>query len=233
MSIGPALTFTYPHVMHHILFIGEGTLYHHALLAVLQKELQELNVTISLADHPTNGCLNSNNDHSKLLLLFELQPNNMSSLESIRKICSQYPDALRMVILENVSNSNLKWCNSFGIKGYLQKHSGLDEFINAVKQMLNDGWYCSSHILKTLTAGNTFNLSKNSLILTQREMEILKLICEALNSEQIARQLFLSKRTVEWHRTNLLSKTGCKNSAGLVAYAWQLQNTTLREFQSR
>ena len=58
-----------------------------------------------------------------------------------------------------------------------------------------------------------------SAALTKREIEILELICKELSTEEIASRLFVSTRTVDGHRVNILSKTGCKNVAGLVVYA--------------
>jgi DNA-binding NarL/FixJ family response regulator len=55
--------------------------------------------------------------------------------------------------------------------------------------------------------------------LSAREKEILQLICKEYNNNEIAEQLFISVRTVEGHRNNLLTKTGCQNTAGLVLFA--------------
>ncbi|MBS1741727.1 MAG: response regulator transcription factor [Bacteroidetes bacterium] len=55
--------------------------------------------------------------------------------------------------------------------------------------------------------------------LTKREIEILELICKEFSTEEIASRLFVSTRTIDGHRVNILAKTGCKNVAGLVVYA--------------
>lgn len=219
--------------MHHIVIIGEGTLYHHALVAVLQKELEALPVSISLANNPSISCLSAYAENSKLLLLFELHANSTDSREQVKKICSQHPHALCMVILENASRTTLQLCSTMGIKGYLHKDCAVVELTSAIKQMFLEECYCSGKILQHIALNDCTVLSTTRHRLTQRELEILQLICAAFSSEQIAQKLFLSKRTVEWHRTNLLSKTGCKNSAGLVTYAWQLQNMGQGEHQSR
>ena len=63
------------------------------------------------------------------------------------------------------------------------------------------------------------NRSKKKDIFSSRELEILELICNQFTTPEIARKLFISPRTVEGHRNNLLQKINCKNTAGLVAYA--------------
>ena len=65
--------------------------------------------------------------------------------------------------------------------------------------------------------------STNNISLTKREMEVLQLICKEQTSAEIADLLYLSPRTVENHRKNLLEKTGAKNTAGLVIFAIQNQ----------
>jgi DNA-binding NarL/FixJ family response regulator len=57
------------------------------------------------------------------------------------------------------------------------------------------------------------------LDLSPRELEILKLVCENLTNEEIAEKVNLSYDTVKWHRSNILSKTGCKNALGLLIFA--------------
>jgi DNA-binding NarL/FixJ family response regulator len=62
-------------------------------------------------------------------------------------------------------------------------------------------------------------LRTDAVKLSTRELEVLKLICDGFSNAEIAEQLFISHRTVDRHRANLLSKTGCKNSTSLVMYA--------------
>ena len=68
-------------------------------------------------------------------------------------------------------------------------------------------------------SGDIKNLNHIAIELTNREKEILVLLCKELTNAEIAEQLFISSRTVEGHRNNLLLKTGCRNTAGLVIFA--------------
>ncbi len=75
------------------------------------------------------------------------------------------------------------------------------------------------NILSNMRAGNKTEPEVPDNEISEREMEILYHVCLGLSNQEIADKLFISKRTVDKHRANLLSKTGCKNTAALVMYA--------------
>lgn len=107
-----------------------------------------------------------------------------------------------------------------GAKGFMLKNSGIDDVETAIKTVINGHNYFSPEILESLirSFGKQEEKEKTSR-LTEREEEVLFLICKGLSNQEIADKLYLSKRTVDKHRENLLSKTQAKNTAGLVIYA--------------
>lgn len=107
-----------------------------------------------------------------------------------------------------------------GAKGFLLKNSGIGEVEEAIKIILSGGNYFSQEILEKIIKGiiKPKKTQKNEE-LTDREREVLYLICKGHSNKEIATILQISKRTVDKHRENLLLKTGCKNTAGLVMYA--------------
>ena len=107
-----------------------------------------------------------------------------------------------------------------GACGFLLKNSNFQEVEKAINDVYNDKSYISIEILNNILK----QPQKTSLInvneeLTEREDEILLLICKGLTNNEIADRLGLSKRTVDKHRENLLMKTQSKNTANLVIYA--------------
>ena len=109
-----------------------------------------------------------------------------------------------------------------GAKGFLLKDSEFDELVEAVKTVHEGGTYFSASLLASLS--NSLKISDRQPIdeqdrLSEREVEILVAICRGLSTQEIADQLFISKRTVDKHRANILEKSGCKNSTSLVVYA--------------
>lgn len=112
-----------------------------------------------------------------------------------------------------------------GAHGYLVKDSDPQEVIQAIRSVHDRGSYINQQVL--LAIQNKLNgkaqkakfANTADQLLTKREIEVLELVCEQLTAEQIAEKLFISVKTVNGHRNNLLSKTGSRNVAGLVLYA--------------
>lgn len=107
-----------------------------------------------------------------------------------------------------------------GASGFLPKDSSIDEVLEAIRCVCEGGTYFSDTILSTLsTQLHSEENSEAEENLSTRELEILLAVCQGLSNQEIADQLFISKRTVDKHRANILEKTGCKNTASLVVYA--------------
>ncbi|MBN2615401.1 MAG: response regulator transcription factor [Bacteroidales bacterium] len=105
-----------------------------------------------------------------------------------------------------------------GARGYLLKSTPVRELIKAVK-LVHEGSVYLGKGLPDFYARERKPKSGFDPILTHRELEVLKLICQEKNTREIADQLFISLHTVETHRSNLLQKTGARNIAGLVKWA--------------
>ncbi len=106
-----------------------------------------------------------------------------------------------------------------GACGFLLKDSGIDEVIEAIEQAMMEGSYFSPQLLMSITRHMHLDETTSDDPLSEREKEILMAICRGLSNQEIADELFISKRTVDKHRANILEKTGCKNTAALVVYA--------------
>ena len=109
-----------------------------------------------------------------------------------------------------------------GAASYLPKNSEPQEVITTIREVAHKGYYYNDYVM-SIIRDNMINKERKKTLreikLTKREKEILQLICEQYTTAEIAKQLFISPRTVEGHRNNLLEKTGAKNIAGLVIFA--------------
>jgi DNA-binding NarL/FixJ family response regulator len=116
-----------------------------------------------------------------------------------------------------------------GVSGYLLKDSDPDEVERAIRKVMDEGVYLNEFVSRAMlrkmtnkpTVAKQPTLYNSKILLSEREKEVLKLICEGMSTAEISDRIFLSPRTVEGHRLRILEKTGTKNTAGMVAYAFK------------
>ena len=104
-----------------------------------------------------------------------------------------------------------------GAKGFLLKDSSIDDVFAAIEAVSNNEEYICKEVMQAFSGAMRRNNEAD--ILSEREVDVLLGICRGLSTQEIADKLFLSKRTVDTHRANILEKTGSKNTASLVVYA--------------
>ncbi|MCK4991608.1 MAG: response regulator transcription factor, partial [Bacteroidales bacterium] len=103
--------------------------------------------------------------------------------------------------------------------------SGAEELEVAIKEILSGGTYFSQKLLQNIVITKSNQTEKKipevTVKISQREQEVLKLICSGCSNTEIAEKLGISLRTVEGHRSNMINRTGVKNSIQLVLYAYK------------
>jgi DNA-binding NarL/FixJ family response regulator len=157
------------------------------------------------------------------IILLDLSMPEMNGLEALKILKEDHPK-IKVVILSSheVENFILATIQA-GANGYLAKNAEPEEVELAISEVYKNDFYFTMPMLAIMRKGLVKKASLVSLDnennLTAREKEVLKLICKQFNSHEIAEKLFLSNRTVEGHRNNLLLKTGSRNTAGLVLFA--------------
>ena len=104
-----------------------------------------------------------------------------------------------------------------GAKGFLLKDSSIEEVFAAIEAVMRGEEYICHEVMQALSGAMRRN--EDAEVLSEREVDVLLGICRGLSTQEIADKLFLSKRTVDTHRANILEKTGSKNTASLVVYA--------------
>ncbi len=157
------------------------------------------------------------------IILLDLSMPEMNGLEALKVLKEDFPE-IKVIILSSheVENFILATIQA-GANGYLAKNAEPEEVEMAIREVVKNDFYFTMPMLAIMRKGLVKKAPIVSLDnednLTAREKEVLKLICKQFNSHEIAEKLFLSNRTVEGHRNNLLIKTGSRNTAGLVLYA--------------
>ena len=104
-----------------------------------------------------------------------------------------------------------------GAKGFLMKDSSMEEVFAAIEAVMSGEEYFCQAVMQSIS--NAMRRHDDIDALSERETDVLIGICRGLSTQEIAEELFISKRTVDAHRANILEKTGSKNTASLVVYA--------------
>lgn len=152
------------------------------------------------------------------VVFMDISMPNVGGEEATRKALSLCPD-LKIVTLSMFGEeSYYTRMVEAGAKGFLLKDSSIEEVFEAIDTVVAGGDYFSQRLLSSMS-NRLRGTELSSGELSSREIEILLAICRGLSNQEIAEELFISKRTVDAHRANILEKTGCKNTASLVVYA--------------
>jgi DNA-binding NarL/FixJ family response regulator len=158
------------------------------------------------------------------VVLMDIKMPVMDGIEATKKALELFPDLKVLVISMFGEEEYLVRMLEAGIRGFLLKNADEDELRNAIAMVHEGKNYFSHELLPALTNSfmkkKTYNNEKQNITdkLTRRELEILDLICKGYTNKEIADACFISHRTAGGHRANLLEKTGCKNTAELVAF---------------
>ena len=144
---------------------------------------------------------------------------DMDGLTLVKQAKALRPDLKILVFSMHDEAAMIKDMLSAGVDGYVLKKYAQQELLNAVHTVASGRQFWSAEVSRALlTALQPQETHENQI--TERELEVLKLLAQELTSKQIAEKLFISERTVETHRKNLMRKIGANNSIGLVRYAY-------------
>ncbi|HBS86210.1 MAG: DNA-binding response regulator [Bacteroidetes bacterium GWF2_38_335] len=157
--------------------------------------------------------------HEKVdIALMDISMPVMDGIEATDIAMAEKPD-FKIIALTMFGEEEyyLKMINA-GVKGFLLKDSDIKIVTTAIEEVMKGNNYFSQEILLKLVVHKE-KMQKEPELLSEREIEVLTLICKGMSNQEIADKLFVSKRTVDKHRENLLGKTQSKNTASLIMYA--------------
>lgn len=158
------------------------------------------------------------------IILMDLNMPILNGVEATKVIREKHPDIHIIALTSYNSTSFILSMIRIGAAAYILKNENPDSLILAINGVFENGFYYDRKVLEVLKE-NAIHPTRSREIqfkyaqLTDRELEVLELICRQFTTVEIGGKLFISPRTVEGHRNNLLQKTGMKNVVGLVVYA--------------
>lgn len=160
------------------------------------------------------------------VLLLDLKMPVMTGIDAAAVLRKEFPDTHIIVVSSHISKAFILNMIEVGAAAYLGKNAHPDEVAETIRTVFEKGFCYNAMTLEVIrdniTGKHPVKPQRSfDVELTGRELEVLQLICREHTNQEIADTLFISSRTVEGHRNNLLSKLGCRNTAGLVVYALQ------------
>lgn len=197
----------------------------HALIRDAIKAYFKENTEFELAGEAKNGiqALDLMKENQYDLVLSDINMPEMDGLELMKNIKSDYPDQKVLVLTMFNDNAQIKKMIELGANGYILKNATKSELFEGITKIIDGDDYFSKEVYESLINSISKRKEKKRLTfevpLSDREKEVLVLVANEFSNQEIADKLFISIRTVETHKRNLLEKTGCKNVAGLVMYA--------------
>lgn len=149
----------------------------------------------------------------------------MDGVVCTKEITKEWPEIKVLALTMMSDNQHIKQMMNAGALGYILKNCTEEEVKDALRTVASGETYYSEEVTETVMASMMKRKPMKTshmvvdLPLTEREKEVLRLIIKEYSNQEIADELFISPRTVDAHKRNLLEKTGSKNVAGLVLYA--------------
>ena len=153
--------------------------------------------------------------HQADLALLDLEMPVMDGVETLKAIREEFPDIPAIILTMSSDVIRLQEAIKQGARGVLFKTASMNEFKDAIEKVCQGGTYFSSEVASLLLTAP----QNTSDRLSERETEILQLIAQGMSSNEIGEKLFISPRTVDTHRNNLIQKLEVRGIAGLIRYA--------------
>ncbi|KGL61990.1 response regulator transcription factor [Polaribacter sp. Hel1_85] len=161
------------------------------------------------------------------IILMDLKMPEINGVEATKVIHKTHPDIKIIALTSFGSKSFITNMIDVGASSYLLKDTTPKMVIHTINEVSEKGFYYDEKVLTIIheniisSSGKRIKSDLDKKLLSKREIDVLELICAQHTTTEIAEKLFISPRTVEGHRNNLLLKTQSKNVAGLVIYGIQ------------
>lgn len=159
------------------------------------------------------------------VVLLDLHMKELNGIDTTTILKKEFPDLKIIVVSSYYKKTFMGYMLKLGVNAFLPKGILPEQLAEAIEDVYNKGYYFVEEQIEVMrnqisskTPAPSFSSEEE---LSEREIEVLKLICQQCTALQIAEKLFISPRTVEGHKSNLLLKTSARNLAGLVIYAVQ------------
>ncbi|TGD56647.1 response regulator transcription factor [Flavobacterium humi] len=207
-----------------LILVDDEVLFRKGISFLLEREKN-----IKIIFEASNGSeliefLHKTDEHPDIVIT-DLKMPTLNGVETTKIMHNDFPHIKIIALTSYNTKTFVANMINVGAVSYLMKNTTPQELLTTINEVASKGFYYNDYVMKiihdNISVGKKTKSNFDTNYLTARETKILQLICEQKNTVEIADQLFISPRTVEGHRNNLLLKTESRNIAGLVVYAIQ------------
>jgi len=206
--------------MKNILLVDD-----HPLMRVGVKSILDQRDDIHIVGEAGDGrtALKITEEEKPDIVIMDISMPNLNGIEATRQICKQHPDTRIIVLTVHSSKQFVQKMLKAGAYGYLLKDALYTELEQAIDAVTKDEVFLSSKVARTVVNDYISDKSPESnpefKNLTTREREVLQGLAEGKSAKEIASELYVSPKTIETHRKNIMDKLNIRNLADLIKYA--------------
>ncbi len=162
-------------------------------------------------------------------ILMDLEMPKVDGIEATEKILAKYPDVKIIILSMHDTQQHIYYLMELGAHAFLLKNAEPEEVKEAIESVITKDFYQNELVVEALRKG-TMDLRKkkmqrplfnNTAPLSDREKEVLLLVCREYTMKEIGAKLALSEKTIQNHRARIMEKIGAKNTVGMVKYAYE------------
>lgn len=216
--------------MIHIALVDDHLLFRQGIKAILQEE-NDMEITLEASNGQEFLEQLRNAVVKPKVVLLDIRMPILDGYETAKIVLETYPDMKIIILTMHEEERHIIRMIELGVNGYLMKNASREEVVDCIKSVLEYDYYFNNKITSIMRKVMMYKgkRSTNHIIhdLTERELEVLQLICQEYTAKEIGEKLFISFRTVEGHRKKLLSKLNVRNTAGLVVLALKNEIVTI------
>lgn len=204
----------------NIALVDDHSLFREGMISLL-KEYEDLEVVIEATDG--TAFFNELPGKEVHVILLDIEMPAMDGIETMIQLSKKHPE-IRIIVLTSHHEAELIFrLTELGADAFIPKGKNIEHVVEAIRSLHRDGYYHSEETSKALMMGlqkrNKHSKTFKTTPLSDREIEVLKLLCEQHTNREIAEILKLSPRTIDTYRENIFIKIGAKNIVGIVRYA--------------
>jgi DNA-binding NarL/FixJ family response regulator len=201
----------------NLAIVDDEILFRKSILHILNREKNIKVVFDGDNGHDILDYLETHEQHPNIILM-DIRMPILDGVETAKIISDRFPN-IKIVILSSINSGRfIESMIRYGASAYLLKNTLPQQVVHTINRVYEDGVYFRPEMMNILFNAKGTRSNSTSHELSDREIEVLQLICKQYNTKEIADKLCISERTVEGHRLNMLEKTGSKNVVGLILW---------------